>query len=307
MTNLGWLLCGDPTVIHLTKKYLLDIPSSSNDEGLITKYLNLYNRETFQWGNGYYGPKWISTHYTLLELKYMEIMPNNPIYQQSLLKYVDYWQALIQKRGIKDMDLCITGMMVNLMAYGKIIDQRLDEMIAYILDFGMADGGWNCTWNRCPKPKISSVHTTINVLEGLSEYILNGYSYRREEVKTAITNGINVLLARNLYFVKGTNRPIHSSMTEHHYPQRWKYDYLRILEFLAKEKVPFIIEMAPALDLLVSRLVKGKLTRGPRLSGLIHFPIEQERFGRFNTLRAYIVLKWYKPELYHELMNQTFI
>ena len=306
MTNLEWLLSGDPTVVHLVKKYLLEESSLSDDKGLIAKYLELLDPVTLQWGNGYYGPKWISTNYTLLELKYMEISPNHPLYQKSLLGYVDFWQRFIQKRGMKDMDLCIVGMLVNLIAYGKIEDNRLYPLIDYILDYEMMDGGWNCTWNRSPKPKISSVHTTMNVLEGLVEYLASNYSYRQEEVKVAVMKGINVLLSRNLYFVKGTTEPIHSSMIEHHYPPRWKYDYLRILEFLAREKFPLVKEMIPALNLLDSHLVKGKLTRGSKISGIIHFPIETGRFGRFNTLRAYLVFKQYRPERYQELMNQPF-
>ena len=307
MNNLEWLLQGDPVIVHLVNKYLLDLPSTTHNQGYIKKYLELVDTKTMKWGNGFYGPKWISTHYTLMELKDMEIDPTTPIYHQSLSNYTNYyWNERIQIRGIQSMDLCITGMMVSLHAYGKTNDTRLYQMIDYILDTPMVDGGWNCLWNHASKPKISSVHTTINVLEGLAEFVKQGYSYRIDEVIRAMSKGIKTLLNRQLYRIKNKTTPIHSSMIEHHYPPRWKYDYLRVLEFLAKQQHPYSAEIKPALDLLESKLKRGKLTKGQTISGLIHFPIEMDAFGRFNTLRAYKVLKFYNPSLYLQCIYQDF-
>jgi len=75
MTNLEWLFQGDPVVNRLTRKYLLDELVDDLSEGFIDQYLQRYDNETKTWGNGYYGPKWISTNYTLLDLRYMEIDP----------------------------------------------------------------------------------------------------------------------------------------------------------------------------------------------------------------------------------------
>lgn len=304
MTNLEWLLLGDEVIVHLTKKYLLGEEVEYNNNGLIGRYLDLYDKETMKWGNGYYGPKWISTNYTLLELKYMEIDPENDIYQNSIKNYLDYFHEKdIEKKGIEHMDLCHTGMFIQLLSYGRIQDNRLSEMIDYVLDKTMSDGAWNCRWNRQPKPKISSVHTTINVLEGLQEYIDNGYEYRIGEVEQAVECAINTLLNRKLIFKKGTNTPIHPSMVSHHYPFRWKYDYLRVLEFLARRKHPLDNQMKPAFDLLHRNMKHGRLTKGTTISGIVHFPIEYERFGRFNTLRAYIVLKEYAPSIFREIIE----
>ena len=304
MTNLEWLLGGDPVIVHLVRKYLLDEPSETHNQGLIQQYLDRIDPQTLMWGNGYYGPKWISTHYTLLELREMDIMPGTPVYRDSLIHYLDHeWQHRISPRGIESMDLCITGMLINLLAYGMIDDPRLRQMIDYVLDHPMADGGWNCRWNHSPFPAISSVHTTINVLEGLAEYRREGFAYRCQEVDRAILQGIQVLLDRQLIYVKNTRTPIHPEMARHHYPPRWKYDYLRILEFLARRHDPLHDDMEPALTLLEQHIVNGRLTRGSRVPGLIHFPLELERYGRFNTLRAYIVLKEYRPELYQQCIK----
>lgn len=270
--------------------------------------MNLYDATTKLWGNGHYGPKWISTNYTLLELKYLEIDPNNLIYQESLINYLDYYfTKYINKSGILSMDLCLSGMFINLLSYGKINDNRLNLILDYVLDKTMPDGAWNCMWNHDSKPKISSVHTTINVLEGLQEYINQGYIYRIEEVKESVETAINTLLERNLIYKKGTQNLIHQSMAKHHYPPRWKYDYLRILEFLAKKSYPYGPEIKPAMEILLNSMKNGRLTKGTTIPGKIHFQLETEIYGRFNTLRAYIVLKRYSPIEYENIINKAII
>jgi hypothetical protein len=236
----------------------------------------------------------------------MEVDENTKIYHDSLLNYVDYtFNQYLSKRGIDSMDLCITGMMINMLAYAHLKHDQLNLMIDYILRTSMNDGGWNCMKNHVKTPKISSVHTTINVLEGLAEYIKKGYTYRKDEVINSIDKAIKCLLSRHLIYVKGTNQPIHESIANHHYPVRWKYDYLRILEFLAKYHYPLTIEMKECLDLLINHLKRGKLSKGSQISGLTYFPIEDSSlFGRFNTLRAYIVLKEYNRDLFEKLSQE---
>ena len=304
LTNLEWLLSGDLVIKRLVCKYLLNTHAQQENDGIIIEYLKRYNPDQKTWGNGYYGPKWISTHYTLFDLKYFEIDQDSAIYKESLMNYVDRFFENERKLKRQDtIDLCISGMQLNMMSYGRIQDSRIQEILDDILTHKMPDGGWNCQWFHTPKPKISSVHTTINVLEGLSEYIHQGYSDRKKEVNDAIDSGVAVLLSRHLYFVKGKEDAIHPSMAEHHFPPRWKYDYLRILEFLAKLDFPHQQEMDKALDHLEGNLKEGKLTRGKKIPGLIHFPLELTTYGRFNTLRAYIVLKKYRPSVYESCIK----
>lgn len=299
MTNLEWLLKGDSTVVYLTNKYLLNKPVVQKDQGFIKKYLTLFDEKTLTWGNGYYSPKWVSTHYTLYDLRYLEITLDHEIYKKSLLNYISYFFKHYQlDEDISKHDLCIAGMMVDLLAYGLLDHEYLYPMIDYIIDHRMPDGGWNCRYNHKPYPKISSVHTTINILNGLSTYLNQGYEYRIDEVKKCINESIESLLSRNLLYKKGTMIPIHHEMIKHHFPYRWKYDYLRVLELLAKMKYPYKDEIKPAINLLKHAMKDGKLTKGTKISGRTHFDLEEERFGRFNTLRAYIVLKHFEPKLY---------
>ena len=153
---------------------------------------------------------------------------------------------------------------------------------------------------------MTNLEWLLNVLEGLVEYVQRGYLYRLDEVQAAIERGIQVLMARQLIYKKNTDTPIHPSMTEHHYPARWKYDYLRILELLARIGHPYQKEMEPALSVLKGHLKNGKLTKGTRISGLTHFKLETEKYGRFNTFRAYVVLKAYYPEVYQNCIAEEF-
>ncbi|NLO97538.1 MAG: hypothetical protein GX091_05660, partial [Peptococcaceae bacterium] len=84
MNNIDFLLAGDPSVRRLTEKYLLDQAVSYTDQGWIHEFLSRFDTEKGTWGNGIYGPKWISTFYTLRDLMSLEIDPNNPLYQQGL-------------------------------------------------------------------------------------------------------------------------------------------------------------------------------------------------------------------------------
>ena len=71
MKIIDWLLEGDIVIQHLTNKYLLGRSFEHNNRGYIAKYLNLYDNAEQKWGGSIYSGKWISSTYTLLELKYM--------------------------------------------------------------------------------------------------------------------------------------------------------------------------------------------------------------------------------------------
>lgn len=302
MNVIEWLLQGDPVTTYLTEKYLLDHHETSHhDQGYIKRYLELFDPDTNRWGHGVYGPKWISTHYTIAELKYMEISYDHPYYQKGLMTLLQYeWVNKGMYNKTRHQDMCIVGMLVNFLSYGRVKDEKMNEMIDYIIAHQFSDGGWNCAWDSGKKPKISSIHTTLSVLEGLSEYVKIGYTYRIDEVKTAIPKGIEVLLSRDLYKQKQDGLPIHESIISIHYPPRWKYDILRALEYLSDIKYPYDERMGDAIDIVVGKMKAGFMPKGDRISGLIHFKLEDERYSRFNTFRALKILNFYKHTLYHK-------
>jgi len=302
MKNIEWLMSGDPIINRLARKYLLDEDVKTVHDGYIQAYLDLYNPHKYQWGGGFYSPKWVSTHYTLLELTDMEMDGSHPIYQDAYQHlFDDLWQRYHQPPR-QYLDMCIAGMLLRMASHSSIFNQRTFDMIDYILDHAMLDGGWNCRWSKKDKAKISSVHTTLSILEGLDAYQHTHETYRQDQVQPAIDSGIQCLLDRKLLFKKGTLQALHKDMIHHHYPPRWKYDYLRVLEFLAQRKYPLNAYIEPSLKLLMNHLKHGRLTRGSQIPGKIHFRLEKGPYGRFNTLRAYKVLKHFRPKLFKELL-----
>lgn len=303
MENIEWLLNGNPVVERLTKKYLLNQDIPSKTVGFINDYLSLYNHNTHQWGKGFYSPKWTSSHYTLMTLIDMEVNGKHPIYQDAFHTLLNHLLSAYHKPPKQYLDMCIAGMLLKMACYGGVFNQEVKQVVDFILDHKMSDGGWNCMMLRSKNPKISSVHTTLSVLEGLDLYELSNLEYRIEDIKNGIDTGIHCLLDRRLIYRKGKNIPINKHMADHHYPPRWKYDYLRVLEFLAKRKYPLCDEIKPALDLLRGKLKHGRLTKGSQIAGQIHFKLETEHYGYFNTLRAYKIFKEYDYPFYEELIH----
>lgn len=297
------LLHADPVIERLTKKYLLNQKVTYHEDGFIKRYLDLYEHHTNMWGHGVYGPKWISTHYTMMELRYMEISSKHPIYLKALNTLLDHEWFLQDSQKERYVDMCICGMLLSLSCYGNMKDSRIFEMIDYVMDHQMSDGGWNCLWHKKDTPHISSVHTTINVLEGLRDYDKSEYSYRTDEVKQAILMAVDMLLRRNLYQAHGTKDAIHIQMIKPSYPPRWKYDILRVLEFLESINYPDNLRITDAMNVLVKQMKGPFMPKGLTISGLTHFKLEENKYGMFNTLRALKVLKKYRYPLYQKLIQ----
>jgi hypothetical protein len=85
------------------------------------------------WGGGLYGPKWISTHYTLMTLSQLGVPPDNPRACQAACLLLD--SGFYHDGGInyfnrkiwKHSETCITGMLLAMLAYFCIEDERLDR------------------------------------------------------------------------------------------------------------------------------------------------------------------------------------
>ena len=233
MKIIDWLLEGDIVIQHLTNRHLLNRSFDHNNGGYITKYLELYDTVGQEWGGSIYSRKWISSTYTLLELKYMEIHPNNPCYQDATKKVLNgLWENHGKISKTRYQDMCMSAMLLSLVCYGRIHDFRTNEIIDYILEHQMDDGGWNCAWDSVHnRSTVGSVHTTISVLEAFSDYQKNGYDYRLIEIKQQAALGQEYLLSRELFKSLKTGEVIHPDIINFHYPCRWKYDCFRALEY----------------------------------------------------------------------------
>ncbi|MFH0766472.1 MAG: hypothetical protein ABII85_05255 [Bacillota bacterium] len=307
MKPIEWLLKGDPVIQYLTKRYLLDKNVRYQEKGYIDQYFKLYDVKSKMWGGGIYSPKWISTHYTLMELKYMEVYPMNQIYQEATLNLLErLWpnKGLVAKK--RHQDMCVAAMILGMACYGQMTHPRMFQIIDYILKHQFKDGGWNCEWEREVKPKKSSLHTTISVLEALFEYEKNDCDYKFAEIAKAVPKAWEFILRKRLFRSVRTHEVIHKDMMTFHYPTRWKYDAFRALEYFQAMKMPYDMRMQEAIAIINQEMEKGYITQGKHYSGQIHFKLEENKESRFNTLCALKILKFYDENSYNKWIASNF-
>ncbi|MBE0700335.1 MAG: hypothetical protein IH571_01485, partial [Acholeplasmataceae bacterium] len=176
--------------------------------------------------------------------------------------------------------------------------------VDYILDHQFEDGGWNCEWET-KDPKSSSLHTTLSVLEGFSDYLENTYVYRLQDIKNAIPKGQAFILKKHLFRSVKTNEIINQAFLNCPFPSRWKYDILRALTYFAYVKHPYDIRMEEAIQILEEKMrADGTMPKDKAHAGKMHFMLESGRNqSRWNTFRMLFVLKAYRPERYHVLVH----
>lgn len=308
---IDWLMEGDPAIRYQTTRDLLgyqeiDLKDLQQDiavEGWGRRLLDLRDSEKGTWGNGIYSPKWISTHYTLLQLKEMGIPSTNSEYNEgSKLLLSCMWEKPIAKRRYQD--LCVSAMLISICGYCKIQSEKFNQIIDYILDKQFQDGGWNCSWDRGATH--SSVHTTISVLEAFRDYEVAGYTYRLEEIKNAIPKAQEFLLRKYLFRSERTGEIIHNTMLMLSYPCRWKYDILRCLDYFQSVNKSYDSRMEEALEIILNKKRKDNLWPVQhKHSGLVHFDMEKTgAASRWNTLRVLRVLKIYRPEEFQKIVDK---
>lgn len=308
MKLLDWLLSGDITINQLVKRDLLEESIDFLDEGLINEFLVRFDPDKQMWGGGIYGPKWISTTYTLLDLMYLGVSRTNEYVQQGARHaIVSLWPHPGPYKNKRYLDMCIAGMLVTIASYANVEETKLHELIDYILSHAFPDGGWNCCFDSMyHTPKSSSLHTTINVLEGLYQYEQFGNTYRMNEIKTQVDNAKEFILKKRLFRSVRTGEVIHPDMSEIHFPYRWKYDCFRALEYFARTNSPYDERMNEAMERLRTKLNTHPMPKGNPISGLTHFQLETTRYSRFNTYRACYILKKYDSRYYQEVLLKDY-
>jgi len=300
---LQWMLEGDPSVRWQTQRDLLDESPQvfekererTSKEGWVRRFLDLQDPEG-TWGGGLYSPKWISTTYTMLTLRYLGLPPENPqaLKGCELLLENGFFpdEGINYSSAAKQSETCITGMVLSLLAYFRYPDERVHRVAKHLLNQQMADEGWNCRSHLGDTH--SSFHTTISALEGLYEYEL-AYPENAESIRNVQKRGREFLLIHKLYRSHRTGEIVSDRMTRFPFPPRWYYDVLRALNYFQAVNADRDERLNDAIDLLLKRRRKdGRWPhyRGP--SGLRHFEMEKAgQPGRMNTLRALRVLKWW--------------
>ena len=189
---INWLLKGDISIQYQTHRDLLDtdrkdLRKKIETQGWGKNYLSKRKKDG-HWGKSFYNPKWISSHYTLVDLRNLCIGPSQPLIQKSVNIIADNEKGpdggVLPIGAVQNSDVCVNGMFLNYASYFKIKPEKLKSIVDFLLSQHMPDGGFNCRSNRSGATH-SSLHSTLSVLEGFWEYILNGYKYRLKENKSS--------------------------------------------------------------------------------------------------------------------------
>ena len=302
---LSWLFEGDVSIQYQTYRDILKIEKPSVQkriqlEGWGAKFLS-FQHDDGHWGRAFYQPKWISTHYTLLDLKNLGISPQVSTIHKSLKEI--FINEIVPDGGInpsptiKESDVCLNGMVLNYASYFQVKENMLHSIIDFILSQQMPDGGFNCCLNRSGAVH-SSLHSTISVLEGIHEYKQNKYSYRNKELQGAEKTSREFILMHKLFRSDRTGNIISPKFLKFSYPCRWYYDILRAMEYFYRSDTAYNVRMEEAISVILKKRKKsGVWSLEARHPGKTHFEMEKVgQASRWNTLRCLRVLeKYYQP------------
>ena len=297
---VNWLLKGDVSLQYQTWRDLLDsdrddLRNRIEKEGWGARFLGKMRGAGF-WEKGFYQPKWTSSHYTLLDLKNLGINPDCKKIHDALALILNMPKS--RDGGIypigreRKSDVCLNGMFLNYASYFRVEDAALRSIVDFLLDQHMNDGGFNCESNKRGAVH-SSLHTTISVLEGISEYSRNSYRYRLPELVKAEIASREFLLQHRLFLSDRTGEVIDRKMLMLSWPSRWRYDILRSLDYFLFARVKYDPRMEEAINVLLKkRRDNGRWPLQARHPGQAHFEMEEPgQDSRWNTLRALRILR----------------
>ncbi len=298
---IAWLLEGDVSIRYQVQRDLSGraderLRKRISQEGWGRRFLSA-RRPDGHWGRAFYQPKWTSTHYTLLDLKNLGISPENREIRETLALLPETHKApdggILPIGALRQSDLCIDGMFLNYACYFGMPEQALRSIVDLLLAQQMRDGGFNCEYSR-PGVVHGSMHTTISVLEGITEYSRNSYGYRLSELQQAECRGREFLLRHGLFRSERAGNVIDPNWLMLSYPSRWRYDILRALDYLRLAEAPYDPRMEEAVAVIRAKRRKdGKWPLQARHPGQTHFEMEKPgEASRWNTLRALRVLKY---------------
>ncbi len=301
---ISWLLEGDPSIRWQVQRDLLNVSPAKYEserkkiakEGWGARLLAL-QESNGHWSGGIYSPKWTSTTYTMLTLRQLGLPPNNPQAKRACELFLD--EGFYTDGGInffsyswKRSETCVTGMILALLAYFRYSDERIHSIASYLINQQMPDGGWNCQLYKGATH--SSFHTTILALEGLYEYKCT-YPEKKKKISQVRERGHEFLLAHRLYKSHRTGKIFDEAMTRMPFPHRWRYDFIRALDYFRTCNAPREERMSDAIELLQKKQKKdGLWPLNSGMSGRKYFDLEEVgQPSRWNTLRALRVLNWW--------------
>jgi hypothetical protein len=311
MTVVDWLLDSDPSVRWQVMRDVTDAPAEEvaaersrvATEGAGARLLALQAADG-RWGGAAWNRGWDSTMHALMLLRDLGLDPASGQARQviDLVRERVTWQGCGPQECDGnaffegEVEPCINGQVA---AVGAYFGEDVRGIVERLLAEQLADGGWNCEATNGSTR--SSFNTTICVLEALLEYERAAGS--SPEVNKARVRGQEYLLERRLFRRRSTGEVIErdrkgdAAFTRFAFPTWWHYDVLRGLEYLRSAGVPPDERVTEAIELVVSkRDGDGRWPLETRYPGMM--PVEtddgEDRPGRWNTLRALRVLRWYQ-------------
>ena len=171
---IQWLLEGDVSVQYQVHRDLLGIDKPELQKRIATegwgkRFLDA-RKPNGHWGRGFYQVKWISSHYTLLDLRHLNIASTPLEIAETIAiilrenKSAD--GGINPSTQIPQSDVCVNGMFLNYACYFNANAADLHSIVDFIISEQMPDGGFNCESSRY-NPVHSSLHTTLSILEGI--------------------------------------------------------------------------------------------------------------------------------------------
>jgi hypothetical protein len=224
----------DPAVRALARRDLLGDPAPDEDvlrsplvRGLLA---GLEDRAVLERPYA----KWTGAHWRLVSLVELGVPAWHGPTVRAAEAVLDHWAApgrlarVPVVDGRRRMHASQEGNAVAVACrLGLAGDERVARLVEHLVAGQWPDGGWNCD----PRPAVrrSSVHETLPALWGLHEYATATGDARCRRAAAAAAER---LLKRHVVFAAGTDRPLHPSMLDLHYPPYWHYDVLQALVVL---------------------------------------------------------------------------
>jgi hypothetical protein len=246
-------------------------------------------------------PEWTSIAWSLTLMREFGVEPGDPAVRDgvALVHKNARWEHAGEAFFSGEVEPCINGRTVAIGAYYGV---DITSVVTRLLGEQMADGGWNCEQENGSTR--GSFHTTIEVLEGLTEYDRAKGGGSMPEVAEAVTRGQEYLLQRRMFRRLSTGERIEkdrvtgaaAAWTQFSHPTFWHYDLLRGLDYLRAAGVTPDERAAEAVEVVRDKQdAEGRWPLENPHPGDLHFPIDdgEGEPSRWNTLRALRVLKWY--------------
>jgi hypothetical protein len=305
MTVIDWLCDADPAIrwqvmrdlTHEQADAIAAERSRIATEGWGARLLALQAADG-QWGGRPWSHDWTDTFHVLELLRRLGLDPASEEARRAIGLVRDHvtWRDPVFETPWADnrffegeVEPCING---NVVATGSYFGVDMTPLVARLLGEQLPDGGWNCEVEN--GATVSSVETTINVLEGLLQH--ERATGGSTEVGESRRRGEEYLLERRLFRRKSTGEVIDPGWLRFSFPHWYHYDILRGLEYLRDAEVTPDERVAEAIGFVeAARNSDGRWPLQNVHAGEAHIHMDDGEGtpSRWNTLRATRVLDWF--------------